>query len=380
VDEVKSGYMRIGIDASRTFEENPTGTERYAYEITTRLLNLPEARGHEWILYTKHKIQTSKFKFPSNVRTQVVPLKYLWTQAGLAARTWVDGLDALWVPAHTLPVFRKPGVKTAVTIHGIEYEWLPAFENPLQRWYLPLSTEYAAKTASKVISVSKFTKEELVRRMGVDPEKIEVVWEGMSEDAKVGEKEVRNVLEKYGLERGNYLLFVGTVQPRKNLERLIEAYGKLSSERLKLVIAGKLGWGYDQVVKLAGQLAGKVVLTGYIEDKERVILLKSAGIYVQPSITEGFGLPVLEAMAAGIPVVSSEGGALKEVLEIPGTGGKYAGVLFDPTDTDDMTDKIKLVVGDERLKKSLVDRGLRRAGDFSWDKAARETYNILVNL
>lgn len=364
--------MRIGIDASRTFSKDPTGTERYACEVTMRLLKLPEAAEHTWILYTKPGSQVT-VQLP-NVKTIVIPLKYLWTQAGLAARTWTDDLDVLWVPAHTLPVFRKPGMKTVVTIHGIEYEWLPAFENPLQRWYLPLSTKYAAKTASKLISVSKFTKDELVRRMGINPAKIQVVWEGMNKNGRAEGKNT-GVLEKYGLERGNYLLFVGTVQPRKNLERLIAAFERIGSG--KLVIAGKLGWGYEEVVRLAEKSAGKVILAGYVDDNERSALLQSAGIYVQPSITEGFGLPVLEAMSDGIPVVSSRGGALRELLEIPGTG-LTAGLLFDPLDVNDMTEKIKEVLGSKKIRDKMITEGRKRAGDFSWEKAARETYRVIV--
>jgi glycosyltransferase involved in cell wall biosynthesis len=394
--------MRIGIDASRTFVENPTGTERYAYEVTTRLLKLPEAAKHEWILYgSPSSIPPLNIRGGKGVIWKRIPLKYLWTQAGLAARTWLDRLDVLWVPAHTLPLLRQPGwlrkgkpLRTVVTIHGIEYEWLPAFENPLQRWYLPLSTIYAAKTASKVISVSKFTKDELVRRMGVKREKIEVVWEGITPSnlpLTLRGRNVDEVLNKWGLSQGKYLLFVGTVQPRKNLERLIEAFIKVITPPIppltsrggslygdiKLVISGKLGWGYERVVELVNKSAGKVILTGYIDDKERSILLNNAEIYIQPSITEGFGLPVLEAMAAGIPVVSSWGGALKEILEIPNSG-KSAGLLFDPYDLTDMEEKIKTVLGSREIRKEMIEGGKKRAGEFSWDKAARETYNILV--
>lgn len=162
--------MRIGIDASRAFGSQKTGTERYSYEIITRLLKLPEISKHEVILYTKENIK----------------LPFLWTQIGLAYRTWVDKLDVLWVPAHTLPILRPPSqmlwrgkhLKTVVTIHGIEYEWLPAYENWLQRWYLPLSTKYACWAANKIIAVSEFTKKQLVERLGADPKKIEVVYEG----------------------------------------------------------------------------------------------------------------------------------------------------------------------------------------------------------
>src|SRR3989344_611800 len=319
--------MRSGIDASRAFVKNPTGTERYSYEVITRILKLPEAKKHTWILYTKENIK----------------LPYLWTQVGLAYRTWVDRLDVLWVPAHTLPVLRKPGIKTVGTIHGIEYEWLPAYENWLQRWYLPLSTRYAVFGADKVIAVSEFTKRQLVEQLGADPGKIDVIYEGVTTSPltpllNLGEGNQRGeVLKKYGLKPREYLMFIGTIQPRKNLERLIEAFRKLKGsldsardDKLRLVICGKWGWGYEKLQDVKDK---NIIFTGYVNDEERWVLLKNALVYVQPSITEGFGLPVLEAMAAGGPVGSSNGGALVEVVG-------EAGMLFDPLKIGEMRDAI----------------------------------------
>ena len=385
--------MRIGIDASRAFVKDPTGTERYSYEVITRLLKLPEAKRHTWILYcrgfedrgwrldleggkfdvlTDQKFKKSKTQnLTSNIQIQNIRLKYLWTQVGLAARTWVDNLDVLWIPAHTLPVFRKPGIRTVVTIHGIEYEWLPAYENRLQRWYLPLSTQYAVRSCEKIIAVSEFTKKQLVERLGASADKIEVVYEGVSRNAQRSMLNAQSILDKYNLQKKKYILFVGTVQPRKNLQRLIEAFANLKSQisNLKLVIAGKLGWGYNEVVTLARKHG--VIITGYINEAERYILLQNALVYVQPSISEGFGLPVLEAFSAGVPVVTSKGGALMEVV-----GG--AGLLFDPLDVADICHKLSLVIDSHKLRRELIDKGRKRVREFGWDKTTRETYRILT--
>lgn len=333
--------MRIGIDASRAFDDQKTGTESYSYELITRLIKLPEAKNHTWILYTKKNIK----------------FKYLWTQIGLAFRTWVDNLDVLWVPAHTLPILARPGLKKVVTIHGIEYEWLPAYENLLQRWYLPLSTQYAVKSAQKIIAVSEFTKQQLINRLGADPKKINVVHEGVNYKDSVRDS---NIL-------GRYVLFIGTIQPRKNLVRLIKAL----PAGCKLVIAGKLGWNYQEVLAEAKKNKN-VIITGYVSDEDRNVLLKNALVYVQPSITEGFGLPVLEAMSAGIPVISSNGGALPEVVG-------DAGLLFDPLDKEDISHKLSLVIHSHSLRKELIKKGKQRIKDFSWEKAAKRTYNILTN-
>lgn len=173
--------------------------------------------------------------------------------------------------------------------------------------------------------------------------------------------------------KGKYILFIGTIQPRKNLQRLILAFASLKSQipSLKLIIAGKLGWNYQEV--LDGAKKNKnVIITGYVNDTERDSLLQHALVYIQPSITEGFGLPVLEAMRAGVPVVSSNGGALPEIVG-------NAGLLFDPTNVKQITENLKLVISNPKLRKSLIDRGHQRAKEFSWEKAARETCKILTN-
>lgn len=370
--------MKIGIDASRGFVSEPTGTERYSYEVISRMVDLPEAKDVEFVLYSRDE-QILNSDWPKNVQIRVISRKKLWTQIGLAMATWKDQIDVLWIPAHTLPVLRNPKVKTVVTIHGIEYEWLPAYENKLQRWYLPLSTQYAVKTANKIIAVSGFTKTQLIQRLGAEEKKIQVVYEGYvgSKEFNIGQKQVNEILNKYKIEKHNYLLFIGTVQPRKNLKRLIEAFKKVSfgdkSIDCKLVIAGKLGWLYEEVLETVKRegLEERVVFTGYITEAERETLLHYAIIYVQPSITEGFGLPVLEAWAAGLGVISSNGGALSEIVS-------NFGLLFDPLKVEEMADMIEKVMKDEKLRKKLVGLGEERLKDFSWDMAAKQTFKLLL--
>jgi glycosyltransferase involved in cell wall biosynthesis len=352
--------MVIGVDASRCFEEEKTGTERYAYETLRHILMLPEAREQEWIVYTKANapsypplnLRGGRKGELLNVRFVRIRLPFLWTQVGLAARTWIDRLDVLWVPAHTLPVFTNPFIRTVATVHGLEYEWLPSFRNLFQRYYLPLSTSFVAKRASQSIAVSEFTKRELVGRLGVGEKKISIIYEGVSQSSNGKSQNFNSkLLSKYNLEPKKYILSVGTVQPRKNFGRLIEAISMLNTQysMLKLVIVGKPGWDYEQVYAAPGKLgiADKVVFAGYISDEERNILLQNALVYVQPSITEGFGLPVIEAMAAGIPVVISNGGALPEPAAIASiTGNPNPSVILGCTYTNAFCNKIFLSSSD----------------------------------
>ena len=265
--------------------------------------------------------------------------------------------------------------------------------------------------------------------MGADPAKIKVVYEGVSFQISNSKSQISNnnqILNKYNLQKQKYILFIGTVQPRKNLARLVKAFGRLRRSDLKLVIAGKLGWSYQDVLETikTERLAETVVITGYVSDADRDVLLHNAVVYVQPSITEGFGLPVLEAMAAGCPVVSSNGGALAEIANsnfphragsrpagrVPnnfqnGRGRNSSGaefflhsstglrpkfsakgdkfsdsaVMFDPFDIDQIAGSLKLVIENSGLRRRLIANGFERVKEFSWEKAAIETYNILVN-
>lgn len=370
--------MRIGVDASRAFVGEKTGTEVYSYSLLRSLMHLPEAEKHSWVLYLKPSpsVQLDHFAKFENVKLVQIKLPRFWTQLGLAYRTWVDKLDVLWIPAHTLPILRRPGLKTVVTIHGVEYEFLPRFYGEWARLHLTWSTEYAIKAATKVFAVSEFTKKSLVEHLGADPNKIEVVHEGVSLKRHFLAASQGSAFKKFGLMPKGYILFVGTIQPRKNLARLIEAFSQINqspiNKSLKLVIAGKLGWKYDEILEAPKKygIEDRVVFTGYVREDERIVLLRYALIYVQPSLTEGFGLPVLEAMAAGVPVVCADTGALPEIAG-------DAALLFDPTSVGRIIKSLRQVIGSGGTMATLVSKGKLRARQFSWEEAAIKTLKVL---
>lgn len=368
--------MVIGIDASRGFVDQPTGTERYSFELIRRIVSLPGASVHSWVLYVRPGTTVFNYSFPQNVRIVLLPWTRLWTQGGLAVKTWTDGLDVLWVPAHTLPVLRKPGIRTVVTVHGIEYEWLPAYENRIQRWYLPLSTQYAVATASHIIAVSHFTKHQLIERLGAQTARISVIHEGFTQTE--GSKDDPSVFARYSIHKHEYLLFIGTIQPRKNLNALVQGFELLVARpeysHLRLVIGGKLGWGYESLLSYIDHspVKGKIIITGYLSEAERYTLLRYAIVYVQPSITEGFGLPVLEAWSEEVPVVSSEGGALREVVG-------DAGILYRPDDVDGLVAALNRLLSRVSLRRQLIARGKVRMKEFTWDTAASATLQLLTS-
>lgn len=369
--------MIIGIDCSRAFTSQKTGTENYSYYLVKHLLGLPAARQHSFVLFIRPNSLLPDWTRQKNVQIKLIQFRFLWTQLGLAWATWSTPLETLWVPAHTLPILRKPGLPTVVTIHGLEYQWLPEYKNLLQRWYLPLSTFYAAKYASKLIAVSQFTKDQLIKELHTNPKKVKVIHEGVEIEERDETKGVHTTLSRYALQEKRYLLFVGTVQPRKNLVALIRAFAQLSTDNAsyKLVIAGGIGWMAEEVLStpLAYGVQERVIFTGRVEEAVLRDLYRSAAAYVQPSLTEGFGLPVLEAMASGVPVIVSDGGALPEVVGRAGIIVKLSAQFVR-----DLSTAIAQLLGDPRQQKKLVTMGYKRVGELSWERASKQTLEVLI--
>lgn len=308
-----------------------------------------------------------------------IPWRKLWTQGGLALELFKHPPDVLFIPAHTLPLLRPRRLRTVVTIHGLEYEYLPQYYQFPQKLYLNKSTEYAVKHADRLIAVSNWTKKQLVERLGADEKRIYVIHEGIgrrimeAKERQFKPDYLRQIRHKYNLPE-NYILFVGTIQPRKNLVRLIQVFHsgvlKSSTPEWNLVIAGKPGWMYGDILA-AAKKNRRVHIIGRVADADLPAVYKMARVFVYPSLMEGFGLPVLEAMALGVPVVTSTAGALPEVA------GKAA-LLVDPEDTAALAKAIRLVLTNPELREGLIEAGFLQAAKFSWERAARQTLAVLT--
>jgi glycosyltransferase involved in cell wall biosynthesis len=377
--------MLIGIDASRAFIAERTGTENYSYELITQMLRLTASKKHTFVLFIRPNAKIPKeLDGYDNVSVKLINFPVLWTQVGLALATWGAKLDVLWIPAHTLPILRRRELKTVVTIHGLEYKYLPQYNNWLQRWYLPLSTFYAAREADRLICVSESTKRDLIAETGIDIEKTTVIYEGASfsdnQKTQNARKPESQIYQKLGIAEKKYILFVGTVQPRKNVGALITAFAQVRQEYpdYKLVIAGGVGWDAEGDLALPQALGipDSVIFTGRVSPELLQSLYLGAGIYVQPSWTEGFGLPVIEAMANGVPVVVSSGGALPEVVGSAGEvvsldGGR--GVFVESLGA-----VILNLLSDPKKQELLRKRGLTRAKEFGWRSAAEHTLKFIT--
>jgi glycosyltransferase involved in cell wall biosynthesis len=387
--------MRIGVDASRVAVAARTGTEHYTYELLAALAR--RDRSNRYTLYANQPPAALPPLGP-NFALRRIPFPRLWTHARLSAELLLRPPDVLFVPAHVLPLGApiRRRLRTVVTIHDMGYLHFPAAHTAAQRLYLRLSTLWSARAASRLIAISGATRDDLVRFAGARPEKIAVVHHGVAERFRpvTDQAAIAAARERYGIVPP-YFLYLGTVQPRKNLARLIEAFAQIderpttNDQRLaapedrssfavrrssvQLVIAGKKGWLTEAIERRAAELgvAERVAFTGYVADADVPALLSGALAFVFPSLYEGFGMPVLEAMACGAPVLTSNTSSLAEVAG-------DAALLAGPEDTGAIAAGLARLAGDAALREDLRRRGRARAAEFTWDRCAEQTLAVLA--
>ena len=380
--------MVIGFDGSRAFIEKKTGTENYSYQLLHNLSLIDQK--NTYIVYLRPRVQGTGYslpagkagvQFPKNFHFVTIPYSRLWTQVGLAKQTFIDKLDVLFIPAHTLPIIRKPGLRTVVTVHDLGAEYLPTTHQLKQRLYLKHMTAHQLKTATHLIAVSQATKQDLISKVKIPAGNISVVYEGYNNRlySKRSDPEVNKITAAYGLAPNAYFLFVGTIQPRKNLARLIQAYAEFIKTlhptpytlHPKLALAGSKGWLSDEIYKLPKQLGieDQVKFLEYVPDQDLPALYSGAIAFLFPSLFEGFGLPVLEAMACECPVLTSNVSSLPEVAG-------QAAVLVNPHSVKDIASGIARVQS-TGCRVQLIPKGLRQVKKFSWKSAAEETLQNL---
>jgi len=363
--------MRIGIDASRITREQRTGTEGYALSLIRTLLELDDR--NEYILYFNRPPQPGLLPSSPGRSDRVMPCPRLWTHLRLSLEMAMRPPDVLFVPAHVLPLVHPPG--SVVTVHDLGYLYEPQAHRLLDRLYLDLTTRYHARVAARLLAISYATRDDLVRHYSVPAERITVTYLAAGKDFRPVEdaEQIGAVKARYGI-YGDYFLHVGTLQPRKNLVRLIQAFAQAATVIPKacLVLAGGKGWLYEEIFATVRELGlrGKVIFAGYVPERDLPALYSGALALVFPSLYEGFGLPVLEAMACGTPVVCSNTSSLPEVAG-------EAALLVNPADTAALAAAMIQVVSNPSLRADLRLRGLKQARRFSWERCARETLAAL---
>lgn len=302
--------------------------------------------------------------------TLIIPLPYKWFLG--------KSSDVTHFFNYIVPPFVRG--KTVVTVHDLTYITHPETMDRRTRIILKLTAKRSIKRADKIIAVSRFTKSEIIKYLGIAPEKIEVVYNAVDLTLyrdDFSEEDIERVKGKYRI-KNEYFLYLGTLEPRKNLERLIGAYAALLKKYPdfpELVIAGKKGWLYEKIFDNVTRLGieDKVIFTGYVPDEDAPILMNGARVFCFPSLYEGYGMPVIEAMACGTPVLTSDCSSLSEVAE----GGA---VMVDPLSEESITNGLERLYLDEVLRSDLSERGRRIAERSVWSTQAEKLYEIYSQL
>ncbi len=242
--------------------------------------------------------------------------------------------------------------------------------NQLTKW-----TKYSVRKAKQIFTISKSSKDDIIKEYGIPGYKIAVTHPGIRKEISNKKQAISmdNLKSKYKI-KGDYILFVGTLQPRKNIIRLVEAFSKIKSD-VKLVIVGKKGWLYEEILESPKKfdIEDRVKFLDFVPDEDLPLFYKNALCFVLPSLYEGFGLPVLEAMQYGCPVITSNISSLPEV-------GGDAALYIDPLNVNDIKKNLELIIQNSELRQKLIKKGYEQVKKFSWEKTARETLSALEGL
>lgn len=369
--------MKLAVDTHHLLLED-AGTKRVTLNLIKHLQKMPDVKLIEFKPFYSLSIGQGIFaKIYSHF------IRFFWVQIHLPFLCFLKGVDFLLSPEYYTPLYTN--CKRGVIAHDANIRAQKEFINPIwfYCYYVPI-IERAIRKADLIFTVSHFSKKQIVDLMYLVPSKVHVVYNGVDQCFKEKEETLSNQIEKFGLIKNEYILFVGTFEARKNIERLIQAFGifkeksGIKSSEIKLAIVGKPSSGIysdrnkqinDLIESL--NLSKDIVLCGYVADNQLPEFYKDARIIAFPSLYEGFGLPIIEGFASGVPVLTSE---ICSMSEIAGD----AALLVDPYDVDDMAIKIERLIIDKPLRDQLILAAYQRVKEFTWDHCA-DQYILHIN-
>jgi glycosyltransferase involved in cell wall biosynthesis len=373
--------LPIAIDYSAAVTQGG-GIGRYTRELVTALAR--QDTQTQYVLFSAKPssdlppLPGSNFRGVST-RLSTDWLARLWHRARLplSIELWTGPIRLLHSPDFTLPPVNR-GVPTLLTVHDLSFVRTPETATAGLRAYLNSAVPRSVRRADRILADSEATRQDLIELYQTPPDKIRVLYSGVDHRFQPvrTEKTLDAVRKKYQLGSGPFILSVGTIQPRKNYERLVEAFRRLDNADFKLVIVGGKGWLDHPLYKLIEKLGMEesVQFLGFVADDDLPALYSAAHVFAFPSLYEGFGLPALEAMACGTPVLTSNISSLPEVA-----GG--VAISVEPTDVDAIAEGLGKLIEDTGLRKKLIQQGITRATLFNWNKAAgelREHYQDLL--
>ena len=363
--------MRIAIDA-HSVGARLAGNETYAINLIEALAEIDQS--NQYTLYVTKQSAVERFanRWPNFKVQRTLPhTPLVRIPLTLSRELRRHPVDVLHVQ-YTAPPFAP--CPTVVTIHDLAFEHLPETFNRRSWMQLRLTVRHTARRAAQITTLSEYSRQDISQTYGIDPGIITVTQAAAAPMFKRvnNETELQRVRETYGID-GDYILSLCSIQPRKNLQRLIEAYSLLrrlhpEGKLPTLVLAGKRGWLENETMQAAQreELSGKIRFTGYVADEQLNALYSGAICFVYPSYFEGFGLPILEAMKCGTPVIAGNRTSIPEVAG-------EAALLFDPFDVHSLVAALRQVLDDSEYRAALGAKGLQRASEFSWQTTARLT-------
>ena len=383
---------KIGINGSFLRKIN-TGIGQYTLNIVNALLNLEESENFKFFVYAEEEDNLNLIEDKPNLEKKIIQTvfykrddllrKASWEKVFLPREAKKDGVDIFFTPFNSSSVFK--GIQHTTTIHDMIWKVFESiYANNIRKSVYFNKTFKACQKANSIITVSEYSKKEIVKYLNIIPGNIFVVYNGINDDfkKKLGRMKQKKVLDKYNINYP-YFFYMGGFEQRKNVDLLIRVFAQLKKtysnllQDRKLVIAGEilniknpLLIDIEKIIKEL-KMEKNVILLGKVPDEDRPALYQGAEIFIYPSLYEGFGMPITEAMASGCPVIASNTSAIPEI-------GRTAIEYFNPNREDELTQQIISLMSKPKKKEELSRRGIERAKNFTWEKAAEKTLKILT--
>lgn len=375
--------MKIGLNGQKLLIEGPAGPEKYTYNLFHALAKIDKE--NKYTVYFNKKPEKEWFKDLTsdnpNFSYVVLPKTLFWTQINLAAELLNNPPDVFFTAVHTIPMVRSLKTKFVTMIHGLEYKYTAGYDNPIYRFKISRPIKYAAKYSDKIIVPSQATKSALLKQgWEVERGKIEIVYEGVNTNFKKKTvKDVSLIRKRYEIGQSPYLLFVSTIQPRKNIPNIVAAFSKLIKENTKfkdtkLLLAGKFGWNFQESLESPKKyrVEKNVMFLGRVSDEYLPSLFSGAKGYVNMSLEEGFGLPLLEAMSCEVPCLVSDIPTFDEI-------GSEFPIFANPNKIESIKEGM-LTILSGKVPSEHIKESRKYAQSFTWENTAKRTLAVLENL
>src|SRR3989338_443599 len=378
--------IKIGIDGNEANSIDRVGIGQYAHHLLKHIHELVKDDNNIQInIYLKNQPIKDLPPDSNNWKYLVFGPKFLWTQLALPIiLTFLrDKPKVFFSPTHYAPRFCP--CSRVISVMDLSYLKYPDMFLKKDLWQLKNWTSYSIQKSQKIFTISKFSKDAIISNFNVVEDKVIVTYPGYDKELFKPQNDSKKLLKAYaflkklfGL-RGKFILYVGTIQPRKNILNLVKAFSGLKKDsknsNLQLIIAGKRGWLYEEIIDKINKYNFKkdIIIPNYISDDILVKLYQCASGFVLPSYYEGFGLPVIEAMACGCPVAVSDRSSLPEIVG-------EAGLIFDPDNIQDIMTKLELLISDETVRRYYIQSGLVKVKKYDWNNCAKKTLEVLLKL